>query len=211
MKKKSLMAMGVYILSFVLVNVLVLTINADNPDYIKWVTFFDTVTSLLMAVFLFYLFKNSLKEEWLLFKSEKAFRSIFLWLIAYFTLSIIANVLTMLIGAGASQNQQTAEALLTVSPAVMALNVVILSPFVEEIVFRFAIFKLFGHRFRSVVISIVIFALAHVVMAGDYLTILPYLFMGGVFAFSYYKTRTIWVPVIIHTIANGLAVLSIFS
>ena len=172
--------------------------------------FLQVVSSFLLFVFYAYYFRKSLKEEWQYFVKEKSYKRVFLWLIVFYGCWILANVLTMAMGAGVSKNQQAAEILITAVPLIMVLDVVILGPFVEEIIFRFVIFKLTGFRLRSVFISMLVFGLAHVVMGGDYLNVIPYLFMGGIFSWAYYRTKTIWLPIILHIITNALGVISIF-
>ncbi|AMP21187.1 hypothetical protein AZF37_08475 [endosymbiont 'TC1' of Trimyema compressum] len=214
MKKKSIVALLVYIASFLLVNIVIIGLvhylKLDEVSYLQWNVFLQVVSSFLLFIFYAYYFRTSLKKEWQIFVQKKTYKRLFLWLIVFYGCSILANVLTMAIGAGVSQNQQVAETLLTTVPLIMVIDVIIFGPFVEEIIFRFVIFKLAGFRLRSVFISVLVFGLAHVIMGGDYLNVIPYLFMGGIFAWSYYRTKTIWLPIILHMITNALGVISIF-
>ena len=214
MKKKSIVTLLTYTISFLVVNMVILGLmhymKIDEVSYLQWTVFLQVVSSFLLFIFYAYYFRTSLKEEGQFFVKGKIYKRLLLWLIIFYGGSILANALTMVIGAGVSQNQQAAETLLTAVPLIMVLDVVILGPFVEEIVFRFVIFKLAGFRLRSVFISMLVFGLAHVVMGRDYLNVIPYLFMGAIFSWAYYRTKTVWLPIILHMLANALGVISLF-
>ena len=56
----------------------------------------------------------------------------------------------------------------------MVIDVIIFGPFVEEIIFRFVIFKLAGFRLRSVFISMLVFGLAHVILLWEAIILMSF-------------------------------------
>lgn len=79
---------------------------------------------------------------------------------------------------------------------------VISAPIMEELVFRGYLFKAMAH-FTGVqwgaIFSSVIFALIH----GNLMALLPLCLLGWVMAMAYHKTKSLWVPILIHACFNG--------
>lgn len=90
------------------------------------------------------------------------------------------------------------------------IGIALLAPVVEEMFFRGVLFPGFSKRFGLIIggfLSALLFAIAHV----D-----PHLygriFLSGIlFAFLYFKTRSIWPGIACHFIVNSLAVIAIFA
>ena len=80
------------------------------------------------------------------------------------------------------------------------LYVVAIGPFVEEVFFRGLLMPTWQLRFgqrRGVVLSAVVFAIAHADIVGA-------LLFGLVIAILFLKTRSLWIPVLIHVTNNLL-------
>jgi membrane protease YdiL (CAAX protease family) len=94
---------------------------------------------------------------------------------------------------------------------VMLLGVGVLAPVAEELYFRGLIYgglrKMMGVGW-SVFISSAIFGVGH---ADSIAVVVSSLIMGLVMAYAYEKTRTLWVPVLIHVITNSTAVVLMYS
>lgn len=107
-------------------------------------------------------------------------------------------------------------------------NVGILSPIVEEVIFRGLLLILISSiglwivstfkrnltanisRYTSIIFiatSSLLFGLVHVVSGGDYNHIFPYLLSGIVFSTIYILTKTLYASIFVHMIGNTIAVM----
>ncbi|UTC67617.1 MULTISPECIES: CPBP family intramembrane glutamic endopeptidase [unclassified Treponema] len=85
----------------------------------------------------------------------------------------------------------------------------IFAPVAEELFFRYYMYNNLKYKYSSVfianIISSVIFGLFHISMYGYDLNAVMMISMGGMaLAYCYEKTRTIWTPMIMHSLHNGL-------
>ena len=108
-------------------------------------------------------------------------------------------------------NQNTVSAFLNTYRGAMLVNVVILGPFVEEILFRGVIFGPLCKKniFLAYVASMVAFAALHVI---SYIGVqhwsvllfsaLQYLPAGFVLCWSYQRSQSIWAPIVLHGLMN---------
>lgn len=81
---------------------------------------------------------------------------------------------------------------------------VIVTPIIEEILYRGIIFNLFLKKYSviiSITLSSLIFALIHLKFIG-----IGYLFLYGLlFGFAYYKTKSLFTPILLHVLINFMA------
>jgi uncharacterized protein len=108
-------------------------------------------------------------------------------------------------------------------PVFLALFAVVLAPLYEELLFRRVLFgRLWqaGWPVLGLALSSVVFALVHELpglngkpMASTLFLILVYAGMGGIFAWVYRRTGTLWAPIAAHILNNGiaLAVLQVYG
>ncbi|MDZ4195972.1 MAG: type II CAAX endopeptidase family protein [Candidatus Izemoplasmatales bacterium] len=85
----------------------------------------------------------------------------------------------------------------------------IVTPIVEEFVFRKVLFGFIEPKYGAIVAIIgsgIIFAFMHV-LSGDFIQIIPYALMGIVFGYFYYKTRNLFVTIGMHFLNNFLVFL----
>lgn len=108
-----------------------------------------------------------------------------------------------------SANQQGINSLeKLVPPLLMCLFTDIAGPVMEETIFRLAIFKLiFPDRDKlALIVSTLVFAFFHMTTElTNFLAWPPYLIMGFVFGYLYYKTKKIEVDVSAHFLWNLFA------
>lgn len=110
--------------------------------------------------------------------------------------------------------QNTIGQLLTnMTPATLLLNtlIMVLIPALgEELFFRGAVQQLLSARFTphiAILLTAVFFGAGHM----QPLSFLPIFFMGIIFGYARWWTGTLWVPVALHFINNGYALLSAYS
>lgn len=100
-------------------------------------------------------------------------------------------------------------------PLFLVLFAVVLAPMYEELLFRRVLFGRFlraGRPWLGLVLSSLAFALFHEVPGlsdnppGAVLVLLTvYAGMGAAFAWLYWRTGTLWAPILAHALNNGLA------
>jgi hypothetical protein len=90
---------------------------------------------------------------------------------------------------------------------ILLLGVGILAPISEELFFRGLIYNWFRQRWGmwvSILLSSIWFSIGHIdslgVVASSFL-------MGGVIAYVYERTRSLWFAIAIHLITNSISVL----
>jgi membrane protease YdiL (CAAX protease family) len=112
-------------------------------------------------------------------------------------------------------NEAVAELLTENSRAVLGLTVFV-APLVEELLFRGVIFGSLRQkgRFLAFAVSIAAFSLYHVwqfALAGMDWTLLlyavQYIPAGYALAWAYEKTNSIWTPIFLHMLINGISLL----
>ncbi|MBR6825582.1 MAG: CPBP family intramembrane metalloprotease [Oscillospiraceae bacterium] len=128
---------------------------------------------------------------------------------------LLLSFLTPLLPSDATNmNQDIINSYMQSYSTLMILNVSLLTPFVEEILFRTVIFAPLCKRspFLGYSVSMITFAALHVVgfigqQAGISLlfSFLQYLPAGFVLCWSYQASRSIWPPIVIHGITNLVA------
>lgn len=141
-------------------------------------------------------------------------RTVLLGLAAFFLLSELSWRLTGRFFQAENLNDLAIAGKLAESPRSMVLIVVVLAPFVEEVLFRG---YLFGNirevsRPAAYLVSCLAFALLHVwqfAAAGrDLAYLLPavqYVAPGLVLAWTYERSGTLWGSVLVHSIVNGIS------
>ena len=148
-----------------------------------------------------------------------ACQTLLVGLVGLYGLNDLAYRLTNIVIANRTNLNDTAiSAQLDSAPYMTLLIVVFLAPFVEEVLFRGLVFGNLKGKSRPVayVVSCALFALLHVwqfaVVHQDvtyFLLMLQYLVPGVVLAWVYDRSGTLWTPIALHALANGLSVLAI--
>ena len=145
-----------------------------------------------------------------------ACRMLLVGLVALYGLNELAYRLTNLIITNRTNLNDTAiSAQMDSAPYMTLLIVVLLAPFVEEVLFRGLVFGNLKGKSRPVayVVSCALFALLHVwqfaVVHQDvtyFLLMLQYLVPGVVLAWTYDRSGTLWTSIALHALANALSV-----
>lgn len=109
---------------------------------------------------------------------------------------------------------------ITAAPRIMALVVIFLSPFIEEVLFRGLIFGWLREHSRAVgyVVSCLLFALLHVWEYALFnhdiyylLLMVQYIVPGFIFTWAYDHSGSLWTSIAAHAAVNALAVWTILA
>ena len=148
------------------------------------------------------------KNFWNIFKGPKATVSEAIgWGILGFFMIYIGQILAVQVEnivfgiEIGSDNTENLSNIMKAAP-IMILSAVIFAPILEEIIFRRVIFGTLIQKYNfwiSAIISGVVFAAIH----NEFEHILLYSVCGLIFAYLYYKTKSILTSIIAHMMLNG--------
>jgi membrane protease YdiL (CAAX protease family) len=129
-------------------------------------------------------------------------------LIAIYIIVIINNLIMLALGV-VTQAETIFDLLGNLNSPVMFVIVgVVLAPVLEELFFRGFLFKGFREKYgwkSALVISSLIFSVFHLQVA----TLLPMFLLGGLFAYLYQRTESVFPGMILHFLVNAFGMLGL--
>ncbi|MDD2489996.1 MAG: CPBP family intramembrane metalloprotease, partial [Bacilli bacterium] len=201
----------IFIILYFLLGPLGLPSN-ENFTAFKEIMFGYYVIGILFIILVIIFNAKTLKEDLVDYFSNfkhsiwQTLKYLFLSLIIYSLFRGLASFLIEMDPSGHNLIVATFETF----PLYVIFITLIYTPFVEEVILRKMIHTLVSHKYLFIFISSSIYALLHV--WGDYTSViefitlfLPFISSGIVIAYSYYKTRNIYIPIFIHLIYNLIA------
>ena len=147
--------------------------------------------------------------QWKKYWKDKDYKAIpaFILLGAFATLGVSRVILMLPVDGILGDYEATIKAYSMSSPHIQLVVLGILTPIVEEVLFRGLVYKRLKIYYEASIaayISAIIFGIAHFnLIQGLYAFV-----MGIIFAFVYEKYKSIFAPVIVHLAANIVAVIS---
>lgn len=160
----------------------------------------------IQAIVLIFALKEDIKRDFVEYKKNfKTYIKYLLPRLGIFLMTYIVIVLpiTLIVGE-VSTNQQALREIPTLAVVIMA---VFIAPFIEEFLFRGVLRKSFKNDILFIILSSLIFGLAHVLFAEEnlmmYLYIIPYSLIGYFLARTYSKTNNIFTNITAHFIWNS--------
>ena len=176
-------------------------------DVLKYVPVFIwfMILDIILVIILYYLYKNDLKKEWLIFKSnwKKILEdNLPYWILGLVMMSILSVIVEAIISKGMPENEKIIRELIKSFPVYIIFSSVIVAPFTEEIIYRKLFKDVIKNKYLYITLSGLVFGLVHVVFSyeslSDFLFVLPYGALGAAFAMMYYKTNTIFTSMAFH-------------
>lgn len=171
----------------------------------------STFSDLIILLLLLLIYWKDLVKEFKTFIKpilENINTGFICWGIGLFIMFASNGILVSIFHSEGANNEVLVREMVAAYPLMMGLNVCLLAPFIEEIVFRKTLKDIFHHRSFYVMASFLAFGLAHVASMAtslvDWLYIIPYGALGGVFAYADHKTDTIFTSILFHMIHNTL-------
>jgi len=172
---------------------------------------------LYVGVLIYYLRKEIVKD----FKDfRKGFSKLFNTSLKYWLaglgLMIISNgFIVFYIADKIPENEAIVREAISSFPIITLFSTILLAPFIEEIIFRKTLSKIFQKKWLYVGISTLIFGGLHTLISAEsyqeLLFFFPYAFLGGAFALLYYKTKNIFCTISVHFIHNAMLSLAILA
>ena len=143
-------------------------------------------------------------------------------LICYFIglmIMIVSNIIISFVIKDVSANENAVRNMLYDAPLLTMINIVIIAPLTEELLFRKSLMPLFKNKWIYALASGLLFGGAHLI-AGlssfkiiDLLYLIPYGSLGFAFAIANYDTKTTFTSITVHALHNfltGLMLLLIY-
>lgn len=172
----------------------------------------------IVAILFILIDKSNFRKDWTGFKKKPGFfigQIVIGYLMVYGALIVSQLLLDVLGVSGTSENESAIASMFSKDVTQLVLLFLLLcvfTPIVEELVFRKAAFQLIERKFGPIVAIVgsgLIFGLMHVLAYFDFIQSIPYIAMGLVFGFVYYRAKkNIYVTIGVHFINNIVAFIS---
>lgn len=181
------------------------------PNNLKIAIMFLINLSLMIMLFIFYSksIKENLKDLKLNFKSY--IKDNFKYYVIGLLIMIISNIIISFFIEGNSTNETLIREYINIMPIYMIFSSCIYAPFTEEMVFRKSLRNCFNNKVLYILLSGLIFGSMHLLSASNLVELVflvPYSSLGCVFAYMYYKTNNIFVPMTFHMVHNTIIVIN---
>ncbi len=168
----------------------------------------DSLFSIVLALVVILIYRKSLLKEFKIFKSDLSenidigFKCWFIGLLIMIGTNLIINMFS---AEGIASNESAIQEMITVYPWLMLLQAGILAPINEELIFRKTFKDMIKNKWVFILASGFIFGGLHVINSSsliEFLYIIPYSSLGLAFAYAYYKTNSVFTPMLMHFIHN---------
>lgn len=181
------------------------------PNNLKIAIMFLINLSLMIMLFIFYSksIKENLKDLKLNFKSY--IKDNFKYYVIGLLIMIISNIIISFFVEGNSTNETLIREYINIMPIYMFFSSCIYAPFTEEMIFRKSLRNCFNNKVLYILLSGLIFGSMHLLSASNLVELvflIPYSSLGCVFAYMYYKTNNIFVPMTFHMVHNTIIVIN---
>lgn len=171
---------------------------------------YAVLASSVLTIFLVLIYlkirKISLKEVGFISTTPKAFAFVAIVTVLLLGFQLFYDVIINLIGANANEQAELLVAIFgkdTTGLLTLFITVVILAPFLEETLFRGLLFNYLDKHTgfnTAALISALVFAFLH--LNTFYFPV--FIIIGYVLAYSYKKYESIWPPIALHALNNGI-------
>lgn len=180
-------------------------LGASYESYMKMAPYLSIILMIVAGVILYLVFKKAQK-----FPTQKFTSKTWLTIVAGVILSIIINLATIPFMRDQNVNVDALQTVGQNSKFILIISAVIVSPILEEILFRGILMNWFfaNTPVVSIVISGVVFGFIHAPISSgtDWVYALSKILMGLLLAIVYYRTKNIKADITVHFLNNFLAI-----
>ncbi len=172
------------------------------------------ISSVIITSLLIIMYFKSLKGHFSFFKNYKlVFKTLGYALLVYFV-TICYNLFLPFVGGSGEDGSNVALIKESMKKQfwIMFLLVVVIGPIIEELLFRFVLFKCLKKKVSYVwllVISTILFTIPHMISLvksndvwGDVLALPKFMIIGGMLGSYYYKNEQIGRVILVHMVYN---------
>lgn len=188
------------------INIDIKTMNAITKTIVL------TLLEFLPVLILGFIYRKDLKKEFIIYKTD--FKKIFKFSLKWWSIGLmimaLSNVILHFAFHSSPNNENQIQKLLGQLPVYIAITSCFFAPIIEELIFRKSLKNCFKNSYMFIIASGLIFGGLHVITSKDLaglLYIIPYGAFGSIFAYIYYKTKTIFSTITIHMIHNTILII----
>jgi len=201
------------LLKYIPVFIFKLDLNNISDQTSVLLTLFSNSISFIILVLMY---RKSIIEGFKDLKQKK-FKPLLdgfnIWFVGLMVMVFSNIIISWLNKGGTSTNEESIRFLITNFPYLTVLSIAIISPCIEELVFRKSFREIFNNKWIFIATSGLLFGALHVFLSPinsfvDYLYLIPYCSMGVAFSYMYYKTDNIMVPITMHIAHNTINAIS---
>jgi len=215
-----------YVIVIIFVNLIsfplyeMLDIEDDTLRLVRLGSITNLLFYLSLTILYIVLFLPAWKRTFAHFKKHLANTTaiIVLGVIGMFVMMIAMGILYSIIGVVEQPENQVILEMQLTGPMFdrigLVLFAVLLAPFVEEVMFRLAAFRLLKHIpgipiWIVILLSSLLFGSIHV-LGDDWIQILYYAGLGIILGFIYHKSNNIIAPIAVHMVFNAFVTITMF-
>lgn len=167
----------------------------------------------IMGLIYLYIYRKDLKKDLKTFKKEYLKIGFDYWIKGLFIMVTTNLLFNLVFHLGTSVNEQDNIKMLKESFLTEIPILILLAPFIEELVFRKSFYKMSDNKHLYAIISGLIFGSLHVITSLSnplaILLIIPYSSVGIAFGYLYKKTNNIFASMSMHILHNTINVILI--
>ena len=187
-------------------------IGHEIPDHVRNLVFYYTLFAFTIIIFWHYLGHttgNCFSNFW------KTLGAVSAGMVVFYGLNeLVCRLIRLFLPGVTNLNDITISAQIHDAPRYTALIIILVAPFVEEVLFRGYVFGNLRHvnRTAAYIVSCLLFAFLHVWQfavvhqsLGNFFLMLQYLVPGFALAWAYERSGNLWGSVLLHAFVNALA------
>lgn len=170
---------------------------------------------IIPILFLVYIYRKEIRNEFI--RNKETFVDNFdkylrLWLFGLILMTVSNSIITIFTNNEISNNEEVVRNIAKILPIYSLFTTCICAPIGEELAYRKTIGKIFSNKKIAIIMSGLIFGLAHVLgtyeSITDLLYVLPYGLFGSVFMYMYLDSKTIWSTITVHFMHNAILMIA---
>lgn len=209
--------LGVLVLYFLLTISVALVLSNIGISYDK--SLMAKYIDILINIGVFFLlFRKVLIRDFKKFKEnykKYIHMGIKYWFMGFIIMMISNLIINYIIfDNGMAGNEAGNRELINKFPIYSSISILLIAPFIEELVFRASFRNAFKKIIPYCIFSGLLFGGLHIILSmnsiKDLFYLIPYGSLGFTFAYAYFKSDTIYTSMFMHMIHNGLTLIVIF-
>ena len=214
----SIIIFEIYYLFPYILNYIMEIANINLANYSRTTIMIILYTlELIPLIFMIFIYKKDLKDEIIIFKKnfiKNIDKYIRLWIFALFLMSASNIIISHITWNTVSNNEEAVRTITDILPIYSLITSCIFAPIVEELAYRKTIGNIFDNKKLAIIMSGIIFGLAHVIgtysRIVDLLYIIPYGIFGSIFMYIYLESKNIYTTMTIHCLHNTILLIMYF-
>lgn len=174
----------------------------------------EVITSFIMIIFCFILFHDVLIKNFKEIKSNKKIKNYLIMFIVVYLITFLINLIIYKFTGIHSTNEDSVRLAIKSYPLIYLIQVILLSPIYEEIIFRLNFKKVFNNKYIFSLITAFIFAFFHLIgvkISLEYFYLITYFILGYTLSYIYFDSDNIYISIFIHSLNNIITILLLFG